>query len=63
MQVTLMTVGYGDKTPSSWQGKLAAAVLAFLGISFFALPAVSKNVTLCVCESVSAAKQGHTREI
>ena len=36
-----MTVGYGDKTPSSWQGKLAAAVLAFLGISFFALPAVS----------------------
>ncbi|XP_072021332.1 potassium voltage-gated channel subfamily KQT member 1-like [Amphiura filiformis] len=37
--VTLMTVGYGDKTPASWQGKLAAAVLAFLGISFFALPA------------------------
>ncbi|XP_071501429.1 potassium voltage-gated channel subfamily KQT member 1-like isoform X1 [Diadema antillarum] len=37
--VTLTTVGYGDKTPDSWSGKLAAAVFAIIGISFFALPA------------------------
>ncbi|XP_063956562.1 potassium voltage-gated channel subfamily KQT member 1-like [Lytechinus pictus] len=37
--VTLTTVGYGDKTPNSWSGKLAAAVFAIIGISFFALPA------------------------
>ncbi|XP_077989907.1 potassium voltage-gated channel subfamily KQT member 5-like [Glandiceps talaboti] len=37
--VTLTTVGYGDKVPESWLGKLVAAVFATLGISFFALPA------------------------
>ncbi|XP_038051749.1 potassium voltage-gated channel subfamily KQT member 4-like [Patiria miniata] len=37
--VTLTTVGYGDKTPESWAGKLSAAILAVLGVSFFALPA------------------------
>ncbi|XP_011670289.1 potassium voltage-gated channel subfamily KQT member 5 isoform X2 [Strongylocentrotus purpuratus] len=37
--VTLTTVGYGDKTPNSWSGKLAAAIFAIIGISFFALPA------------------------
>ncbi|PIK55940.1 putative potassium voltage-gated channel subfamily KQT member 4 isoform X1 [Apostichopus japonicus] len=37
--VTLTTVGYGDKTPESWSGKMAAATCAIVGISFFALPA------------------------
>ncbi|XP_071804288.1 potassium voltage-gated channel subfamily KQT member 1-like isoform X3 [Asterias amurensis] len=37
--VTLTTVGYGDKTPESWAGKLSAAILAVFGVSFFALPA------------------------
>ncbi|KAJ8020246.1 Potassium voltage-gated channel subfamily KQT member 5 [Holothuria leucospilota] len=37
--VTLTTVGYGDKTPESWTGKMAAATCAIIGISFFALPA------------------------
>uniref|UniRef100_A0A914VBA0 Ion transport domain-containing protein n=1 Tax=Plectus sambesii TaxID=2011161 RepID=A0A914VBA0_9BILA len=37
--ITLSTVGYGDKTPSTWPGKVIGAFCALLGISFFALPA------------------------
>ncbi|CAG9540187.1 unnamed protein product, partial [Cercopithifilaria johnstoni] len=37
--ITLSTVGYGDKTPETWPGKMIAAFCALLGISFFALPA------------------------
>ncbi|KAM9533297.1 potassium voltage-gated channel subfamily KQT member 4 isoform 6-T6 [Guaruba guarouba] len=37
--VTLTTIGYGDKTPQTWLGRMLAASFALLGISFFALPA------------------------
>ncbi|XP_063042166.1 potassium voltage-gated channel subfamily KQT member 4 [Engraulis encrasicolus] len=37
--ITLTTIGYGDKTPHTWQGRLLAAAFALLGVSFFALPA------------------------
>ncbi|XP_008329864.1 potassium voltage-gated channel subfamily KQT member 4 isoform X2 [Cynoglossus semilaevis] len=37
--ITLTTIGYGDKTPRTWQGRLLAATFALLGVSFFALPA------------------------
>ncbi|KAK0407321.1 hypothetical protein QR680_019134 [Steinernema hermaphroditum] len=37
--ITLSTVGYGDKTPETWPGKIIGAFCALLGISFFALPA------------------------
>ncbi|XP_054620116.1 potassium voltage-gated channel subfamily KQT member 4 isoform X2 [Dunckerocampus dactyliophorus] len=37
--ITLTTIGYGDKIPRSWQGRLLAAGFALLGVSFFALPA------------------------
>uniref|UniRef100_A0A0N5AJ84 Ion_trans domain-containing protein n=1 Tax=Syphacia muris TaxID=451379 RepID=A0A0N5AJ84_9BILA len=37
--ITLSTVGYGDKTPETWPGKMIASGCALLGISFFALPA------------------------
>ncbi|XP_053317227.1 potassium voltage-gated channel subfamily KQT member 5 isoform X2 [Spea bombifrons] len=37
--ITLTTIGYGDKTPRSWLGRLLSAGFALLGISFFALPA------------------------
>ncbi|XP_068015385.1 potassium voltage-gated channel subfamily KQT member 4 isoform X1 [Melanerpes formicivorus] len=37
--VTLTTIGYGDKTPQTWLGRMLAAGFALLGISFFALPA------------------------
>ena len=40
-QITLCTVGYGDAVPKTWQGKIIASFCALLGISFFALPAVS----------------------
>ncbi|XP_029031473.1 potassium voltage-gated channel subfamily KQT member 4 isoform X2 [Betta splendens] len=37
--ITLTTIGYGDKTPQTWTGRLVSAGFALLGISFFALPA------------------------
>ncbi|KAL2080300.1 hypothetical protein ACEWY4_024093 [Coilia grayii] len=37
--ITLTTIGYGDKTPHTWQGRLLAAAFALIGVSFFALPA------------------------
>nr|XP_026655088.1 potassium voltage-gated channel subfamily KQT member 4-like [Zonotrichia albicollis] len=37
--VTLTTIGYGDKAPQTWLGRMLAAGFALLGISFFALPA------------------------
>ncbi|XP_053254917.1 potassium voltage-gated channel subfamily KQT member 4 isoform X3 [Podarcis raffonei] len=37
--ITLTTIGYGDKTPQTWLGRVLAACFALLGISFFALPA------------------------
>lgn len=45
-QITLCTVGYGDTVPITWPGKIAASFCALLGISFFALPAVSFNLRL-----------------
>ncbi|XP_073173677.1 potassium voltage-gated channel subfamily KQT member 4 isoform X3 [Lepidochelys kempii] len=38
-KITLTTIGYGDKTPNTWLGRVLAAGFALLGISFFALPA------------------------
>ncbi|XP_077586212.1 potassium voltage-gated channel subfamily KQT member 4 isoform X3 [Stigmatopora nigra] len=43
--ITLTTIGYGDKTPQTWTGRLLSAGFALLGISFFALPAF----LVCVC--------------
>ncbi|XP_073427919.1 potassium voltage-gated channel subfamily KQT member 4 isoform X2 [Dendrobates tinctorius] len=37
--ITLTTIGYGDKTPRTWLGRVLAAGFALLGTSFFALPA------------------------
>ncbi|XP_034044919.1 potassium voltage-gated channel subfamily KQT member 5-like isoform X2 [Thalassophryne amazonica] len=37
--ITLTTIGYGDKTPKTWIGRILSAGFALLGISFFALPA------------------------
>lgn len=40
-QITLTTIGYGDKFPITWNGRLLAATFTLIGVSFFALPAVS----------------------
>ncbi|XP_007659462.2 potassium voltage-gated channel subfamily KQT member 3 isoform X2 [Ornithorhynchus anatinus] len=37
--ITLATIGYGDKTPKTWEGRLIAATFSLIGISFFSLPA------------------------
>lgn len=44
--ITLCTVGYGDTVPQTAMGKLVASFCALLGISFFALPAVSFTLFL-----------------
>lgn len=44
LQITLATIGYGDKTPKTWEGRLIAATFSLIGVSFFALPAVSTSV-------------------
>uniref|UniRef100_A0A8D0B5L1 Potassium voltage-gated channel subfamily Q member 3 n=1 Tax=Salvator merianae TaxID=96440 RepID=A0A8D0B5L1_SALMN len=37
--ITLATIGYGDKTPQTWEGRLIASTFSLIGVSFFALPA------------------------
>ncbi|XP_013877460.1 potassium voltage-gated channel subfamily KQT member 3 [Austrofundulus limnaeus] len=37
--ITLTTIGYGDKTPKTWAGRLLAGTFVLIGVSFFALPA------------------------
>uniref|UniRef100_A0AAQ5BGS5 Potassium voltage-gated channel subfamily KQT member 1 n=1 Tax=Homo sapiens TaxID=9606 RepID=A0AAQ5BGS5_HUMAN len=38
-QVTVTTIGYGDKVPQTWVGKTIASCFSVFAISFFALPA------------------------
>lgn len=40
-QITLTTIGYGDKVPKTWNGRLLGAMFSMIGVAFFALPAVS----------------------
>ncbi|KAK7135806.1 hypothetical protein R3I94_014473 [Phoxinus phoxinus] len=37
--ITLTTIGYGDKFPITWNGRLIAATFSLIGVAFFALPA------------------------
>jgi len=37
--VTVATIGYGDKVPTTWMGKMVASCFCVFGIAFFALPA------------------------
>ncbi|KAG7519161.1 potassium voltage-gated channel subfamily KQT member 2-like isoform X5 [Solea senegalensis] len=37
--ITLTTIGYGDKVPKTWYGRLLAAIFSMIGVAFFALPA------------------------
>nr|XP_019944322.1 PREDICTED: potassium voltage-gated channel subfamily KQT member 2-like isoform X8 [Paralichthys olivaceus] len=37
--ITLTTIGYGDKVPKTWYGRLLAAMFSMIGVAFFALPA------------------------
>jgi hypothetical protein len=40
-KVTVATIGYGDKVPITWWGKMVASCFCVFGIAFFALPAVN----------------------
>lgn len=48
-QITLTTIGYGDKVPKTWNGRLLAATFSMIGVAFFALPAVSVEALVYVC--------------
>ncbi|XP_041702033.2 potassium voltage-gated channel subfamily KQT member 2 isoform X5 [Coregonus clupeaformis] len=37
--ITLTTIGYGDKFPKTWNGRLLASMFSMIGVAFFALPA------------------------
>lgn len=43
LQVTVTTIGYGDKVPQTWVGKTIASCFSVFAISFFALPAVGAH--------------------
>ena len=53
-QITLTTIGYGDKYPQTWNGRLLAATFTLIGVSFFALPAVSPacDSWVLICRSL-----------
>lgn len=61
LQITLATIGYGDKTPKTWEGRLIAATFSLIGVSFFALPAVSIFGALpsVTCGTLAAWPQPH----
>ncbi|CAF4393751.1 unnamed protein product, partial [Rotaria sp. Silwood2] len=37
--VTVATIGYGDRVPHTWAGRIVTACLSMIGIAFFSLPA------------------------
>ncbi|CAF0812768.1 unnamed protein product [Adineta steineri] len=37
--VTVATIGYGDRVPHTWPGRIVTACLSMVGIAFFSLPA------------------------
>ncbi|XP_054152682.1 potassium voltage-gated channel subfamily KQT member 5-like [Oppia nitens] len=37
--ITIFTIGYGDRVPVTWLGKLITCVFTIVGVSIFALPA------------------------
>ena len=63
LQITLCTVGYGDIAPTTWMGKLIASFCALMGISFFALPAVSHLITLSLHLSFSSPHSMRVQDI
>uniref|UniRef100_A0A2K6MIS3 Potassium voltage-gated channel subfamily Q member 4 n=1 Tax=Rhinopithecus bieti TaxID=61621 RepID=A0A2K6MIS3_RHIBE len=55
--ITLTTIGYGDKTPHTWLGRVLAAGFALLGISFFALVGPAQPLSqICLGSSGFALK-------
>lgn len=55
LQITLTTIGYGDKYPQTWNGRLLAATFTLIGVSFFALPAVSGGCSVSLGGGLSLA--------
>lgn len=56
LQVTVTTIGYGDKVPQTWVGKTIASCFSVFAISFFALPAVSAHLNPLPCSHASLSQ-------
>lgn len=52
-QVTVTTIGYGDKIPQTWIGKAIASCFSVFAISFFALPAVNNIILLLLIHFIN----------
>ncbi len=52
--VTLTTVGYGDYTPVTWQGRLAAALLMFVG--FGVLATITAQISSAFIDQAARAR-------
>lgn len=65
LQITLTTIGYGDKYPQTWNGRLLAATFTLIGVSFFALPAVSRGSSMTLGGGMSfvPGAGGNTGEV
>jgi hypothetical protein len=57
--VTMTTVGYGDKTPITWAGRLVSLVWMFASMFFIAFLPRSwpRRLPLCACSSPSMAQR------
>lgn len=53
--VTITTVGYGDVSPATAEGRLAAGVLMVLGITFFSFLTATFTAALTSTSSTEAA--------
>ena len=55
----MATVGYGDKTPMTWAGRLLSMVWMFGSIFFIAFFAavLASSFTVCACNSLSMAQR------
>lgn len=60
-QITLTTIGYGDKFPITWNGRLLAATFTLIGVSFFALPAVSYSIVYLSLPETGEPPPGSTQ--
>jgi voltage-gated potassium channel len=59
--VTLTTVGYGDYTPVTWQGRSAAAVLMFVG--FAVLATITAHISSAFIEQGASLFSGRVSTI
>jgi voltage-gated potassium channel len=59
--VTITTVGYGDVSPATSEGRIAAGVLMVLGITFFSF--LTASITAALASSTNSENLGATERL